>query len=418
MSPTGDPSRPAPGAGELPLPRRAGGTQDRPLARPAPDGQAAVLALHCRAGFEPECAAEALRAAPGLAVLEAATASALVLLRAGAGQSPGALAGMLALEGLVFARDLMAATWPALDTPAGGRVEVIVRAARALGQGFGELRLETADTTEARALLALGRALQAPLEAALREAGLLQEARAGLPVLRVLLRASASALVGLSAAGNCSPWPMGIPRLRMPREAPSRSTLKLEEALQVFLSQAGRERALAPGMRAVDLGAAPGGWTWQLTRRGLRVVAVDNGALDRRLLDSPLVEHRREDGFRYAPRAPVDWMVCDMVAQPRRVAQLVARWLSAGWCQRTVFNLKLPMKRRLEELDLCRAILAPALGARGRLRFRQLYHDREEVTGYAELPGGRPARSSPPPPAARPGARRGTARPGSRRPRT
>ena len=53
---------------------------------------------------------------------------------------------------------------------------------------------------------------------------------------------------------------MGIPRLRFPRGAPSRSSLKLEEAWLVFLRAKERQQRLVPGMQAVDLGAAPGGW--------------------------------------------------------------------------------------------------------------------------------------------------------------
>ena len=38
-----------------------------------------------------------------------------------------------------------------------------------------------------------------------------------------------------AAPGDASPWPMGVPRLRLHREAPSRSALKLEEAFLVLL---------------------------------------------------------------------------------------------------------------------------------------------------------------------------------------
>ncbi|HWT53550.1 MAG TPA: hypothetical protein VN066_02000, partial [Rhodocyclaceae bacterium] len=89
--------------------------------------------------------------------------------------------------------------------------------------------------------------------------------------------------------------------------------------------------------------------------------------------------------FRYQPKKPVDWMVCDMVEQPRRVAELVARWLAQGWCRRTIFNLKLPMKKRYEEVELCRSLIEARLDAARMphtLAFRQLYHDREEVTGH------------------------------------
>ena len=77
-----------------------------------------------------------------------------------------------------------------------------------------------------------------------------------------------------------------------------------------------RERWLKPGMSAVDLGAAPGGWTWQLVRRSIRVTAIDNGPMDRALMDSGVVTHLREDGFRYRPKKPVDWLVCEKVCIP------------------------------------------------------------------------------------------------------
>lgn len=100
------------------------------------------------------------------------------------------------------------------------------------------------------------------------------------------------------------------------------------------------------------------------------------------------VEHRREDGFRYRPRRPVDWLLCDMVEQPQRIAALMGDWLVRGDCRRAVFNLKLPMKRRHENLQGCLGSLRQSLDSAGldyMLRCKQLYHDREEVTAYVAL---------------------------------
>ena len=138
----------------------------------------------------------------------------------------------------------------------------------------------------------------------------------------------------------------------------------------------------------MDLGAAPGGWSWQLVKRGLRVIAVDNGAMAPALLESGLLEHYREDGFRFRPEQPVDWMVCDIVEQPARIADLAARWLGEGWCRRSVFNLKLPMKKRYAEVMQCLDTVRARLEATGRpyrLACKQLYHDREEVTVFAAV---------------------------------
>ena len=204
--------------------------------------------------------------------------------------------------------------------------------------------------------------------------------------LHAFFRRSDEVLLGITDVARSSPWPQGIPRLKFPRDAPSRSTLKLDEAFLVLLDDAERARWLKPGMSAVDLGAAPGGWTWQLVRRSLRVTAIDNGPMDAALLDSGLVTHLRADGFRYEPKKPVDWLVCDMVEQPRRVAELIARWFAERRCRHAIFNLTLPMEKRYDETKSCLAIVAAAL-AGGDLRARQLYHDREEITVFASSGG-------------------------------
>jgi 23S rRNA (cytidine2498-2'-O)-methyltransferase len=148
-------------------------------------------------------------------------------------------------------------------------------------------------------------------------------------------------------------------------------------------------------MKAVDLGAAPGGWTWQLAQRGLRVTAVDNGPLKGEVRDDPLVTHLCADGLAYLPKRPVHWVVCDIVLQPSRIAALVARWIGEGHARHAIFNLKLPMKKRYDEVRRCESIIREAL-AKARiehtLALRQLYHDREEVTGYVESAGMMPRR--------------------------
>jgi 23S rRNA (cytidine2498-2'-O)-methyltransferase len=239
--------------------------------------------------------------------------------------------------------------------------------------------VEFPDTNEGKQLSALARALCARIEGELRDS-LVDTASKR---LHVFLADGTTAWIGESEAHGHD-WPMGIPRLRMPPGAPSRSTLKLAEAFQVFLGERERE-VLRPGMRAVDLGAAPGGWTWQLVQRGVAVTAIDNGPLHRGLLQERLVTHLREDAFRWRPRRAVDWLVCDVVDKPSRIAELVARWIGDGAARRAIFNLKLPMKKRYEEVRRCMERIAQVQDAAATeysLAVRQLYHDREEVTVY------------------------------------
>ncbi len=343
-----------------------------------------LLLLYCRAGFEGECAAEIQERAAALDVAgycRAKSGSGYVEFIPYEESAATVLVTRLPFASLIFARQMVAAR-RVDDLPPTDRITPLLAAWGE--QPVGAVLVETADTNEAKELLALCRKFAKPFEQALRRGGVLRDDEA-LPRLHLFFLSSDSAFIGLSHPHNASPWFMGIPRLRFPHGAPSRSTLKLEEALLTLLDAGERERRLRPGMRAVDLGAAPGGWTWQLVQRHLHVIAVDNGPMDAALLDSGLVDHRREDGFRFRPAKPVEWLVCDMVEQPGRIAHLVASWLAQGWCRDAIFNLKLPMKKRYQEVQRCAAIIDQVLGDAGvayQLGFKQLYHDREEVTGY------------------------------------
>ncbi len=174
---------------------------------------------------------------------------------------------------------------------------------------------------------------------------------------------------------------MGIPRLRMPSSAPSRSTLKLEEAIHWFFDD--EKKYFKNGMTAVDLGAAPGGWSWQLVQRGLRVTAIDNGPMQDKLMQGGMVEHLKTDAFTYRPAKAVDWLVCDMAERPLHVSRLIAKWLVQQDCKNAIFNLKLPMKKRLLVVNECRDLIVQQLLEHhidARIQIKHLYHDREEVT--------------------------------------
>lgn len=347
------------------------------------------LLLYCRAGFEKECAQDITNAAEKHGVggwCKAVPDSAHVLFHPAQTGDLAILQKKLAFAELGFARQMVFVSGP-LQLAEKDRLPPLLDAARGLPGPFSCLWLETADTNVAKELSGFCRKFEPHLKKALIQANLLKSDNAGLPRLHVFFLDSSTAYAGISQPGNSSNWPMGIPRLRMPREAPSRSTLKLAEALLEMLSEHERLQ-LRPGRRAVDLGASPGGWTWQLANRGMKVTAVDNGPMDSVLMDGGQVEHLRADGFTFRPRHPVDWLVCDMVDKPARVVDLVARWFERGDCRAAIFNLKLPMKRRYEEVQLARAILQERLArleGSWRIVARQLYHDREEIT-FAVVP--------------------------------
>ena len=340
---------------------------------------------HCRSGFEAECAADIQRLA--------GTTGGLLSIDAPAGRAFVTATGRfdvdrwtaaVAVVPPLFARSIFMGSGPHAVS-SHDRITPIVALAAGLSPPYQCVWLETPDTNQGKMQSGLCRRLAPILGSAMETRGLLVQGETRLPRLHVMFDGNDHAWIGVSDASTGSRWPMGIPRLSMPHGAPSRSTLKLAEAFITFLDEDERLRWLRPTMRAVDLGAAPGGWTWQLSQRGLQVVAVDNGPLKGAVTSDPLVEHVRADGLTYRPRRAVDWMVCDMVLQPSRIAALVAAWIGDGTCRRTIFNLKLPMKKRYAEVQRCTAIIGDALRQRRVkhvLRFRHLYHDREEITGY------------------------------------
>lgn len=344
------------------------------------------LILYCRSGFEGECAQEiaALAAAAGIqGHVRAQRDSAFAEFVAPVGCDEADLRRLADVRALIFARQCGVVFAQLDNLPAHDRLTPLMTALRARGECYAEVFIEAPDTNEGKALATFCRSFGNALVGAMKNARLLDAKSTRR--LHAFFPQSDKVYLCSNDIARSAAWPQGIPRLKFPREAPSRSTLKLDEALLVLLDEGERERWLKPGMSAVDLGAAPGGWTWQLVRRSLRVTAIDNGPMDAALLQSGLVTHVREDGFRYRPKKPVDWLVCDMVEQPMRVTALIAQWLAAGWCLHAIFNLKLPMKKRYEETRLCLDSLRSELTAHGRadIRAKQLYHDREEITVFA-----------------------------------
>jgi 23S rRNA (cytidine2498-2'-O)-methyltransferase len=345
------------------------------------------LLLYCRPGFEKECAQEISHYAGELGVdgyVRSKPDSGWLLYVPHEDKAAAHLQKQLHFGAFVFPRQIVHRAVAVENLPTTDRATPLAEAALQFGLRFSGVMLETADTNEAKELSAFCRKFQPHIEKALRKRELLSD-NISLPRLHVFFTGLDTAWIGITEPGNSSPWAMGIPRLRNVPGAPSRSAQKLAEALQAFLTQEEREDRLHEGITGVDLGAAPGGWTWVLVRHGLQVTAIDNGKLAPEVMASGQVEHLRADGLAWRPRRPVHWLVCDMAEKPARVAALMADWLAEGHCSEIVFNLKLPMKKRYEEVERCRELIGERLEksqVQHTLAFRQLYHDREEVTGH------------------------------------
>ena len=161
--------------------------------------------------------------------------------------------------------------------------------------------------------------------------------------------------------------------------APSRSYLKIEEAFTIF------DFSPKPGEIVVDLGAAPGGWTWAALKRGATVYAIDNGPLKNGPLGHPNVHHIREDAFTWQPKnIPIDWLFCDVVEQPQKVFDTIKIWFKNGWCKFAIINFKYGYSNpgAVMELIYNQKGLIPYSQ---KLTCRHLFHDRDEITVMVKI---------------------------------
>jgi 23S rRNA (cytidine2498-2'-O)-methyltransferase len=159
---------------------------------------------------------------------------------------------------------------------------------------------------------------------------------------------------------------------------PSRAYLKLWEACTRWGAWP------APGETCLDLGAAPGGWTWALARLGARVVAVDKAPLDPAVAAMPGVEVRSGSAFALDPE-PADWLFSDVVAYPDRLLALARRWIAAGVVRRIVCTVKFQGETDFSAVEAFVAIPG------GRLM--HLFHNKHELTflwAAAAAPHGAP----------------------------
>lgn len=346
--------------------------------------------FYCRQGFEKECAGEVQDKANKLELFgfpRTKRNTGYVVFEFYQENDAKRFVHEIDFSELIFARQMIRVGAFLTDLPQEDRISPILTAIGQL-EGFprcADIRIETPDTNEAKELLKFCRKFTVPLRRALRGKSYLYEIDNTLkPAMHICFIAPGVCYVGYSIPHNHSAFFMGIPRLKFPSDAPSRSTLKLEEAFHVFIPRDEWDERLASGMWSVDLGACPGGWTYQLVKRSMFVHAIDNGQMAESLMNTGQVKHHEVDGFKFEPpRKNVTWIVCDMIEKPARVAHLMGEWIIKGWAKEAIFNLKLPMKGRYDEVLQDIENLKTQLTQRDvkfTIQAKHLYHDREEIT--------------------------------------
>lgn len=199
--------------------------------------------------------------------------------------------------------------------------------------------------------------------------------------------AGKKAYLGLSRPEqNLSGWAGGMRHYAKLPEQISRAELKLLEALEVF------DLTLPTKGTALDLGAAPGGWSRVLIEAGLRVVAVDPAALDPRLY-VPGLEHYRGHAADYLRKAQSEGRTFDIICNDMRMDALLAANVMSDFARLlspdgfAITSQKLPHEtKNLKPATLVTRSIAVLGKSYGEVRARQLFHNRQEITVLLKKP--------------------------------
>ncbi|WP_159883497.1 SAM-dependent methyltransferase [Paenibacillus puerhi] len=172
---------------------------------------------------------------------------------------------------------------------------------------------------------------------------------------------------------NISDWSGGAVRFRKEEGQVSRAKFKLLEAELAFGLDFHSYR------QALDIGAAPGGWTSLLLERGLAVTAVDPAKLDPSLLGHPRLTYlaKKADEVKFEP-GKFDLLVCDMSWSHRQMAKLVLQLAEALQSGGTaIITVKLMHKKAFQSI---REVEEDLSGAFTLQKAKQLFHNRDELT--------------------------------------
>lgn len=166
-------------------------------------------------------------------------------------------------------------------------------------------------------------------------------------------------------------WPLGqIEFIENKTIPPNRAYLKLWE---VFTLLGQYPKA---GELAVDLGAAPGGWSWVLADCGAKVIAIDKAPLDPRIQALSNIHFQTGSAFAVNPNdfQQIDWLCSDIICYPDRLYGLIQKFMDSGKVKNMICTIKLQGELDWQIIKRLQAIA----GA----RVIHLFHNKHELTFY------------------------------------
>ncbi len=175
------------------------------------------------------------------------------------------------------------------------------------------------------------------------------------------------------AEDNLSSWPGGMRRYAMLPETVSRAEFKLLEALEYLSID-------VSGGYALDLGAAPGGWSRVLAEKGCKVDAVDPAELAASVSENKLVTHYKCLAQEFVERnyQQYDIIVNDMkmdVVQSAGIIMEFSDYLKQSGI--VIMTFKLMKKNRMQAINKGLEILSSKYTC---IMAKQLFNNRSEIT--------------------------------------
>lgn len=176
---------------------------------------------------------------------------------------------------------------------------------------------------------------------------------------------------------NLSDWSGGMVHFKKDDNDISRAKFKLMEAIHVF------ELDMSNIHTALDLGAAPGGWSSVLLENGIEVTAVDTGEMDSRLSQNKKLHFIKQnaDDLKLGNER-FDILTSDISWNPIHTANMVKKasiYLSEGGI--AIVTVKLMGSKVRKIIREVTDVYSEVFQIKGA---RQLFHNRDEITLYME----------------------------------
>lgn len=149
---------------------------------------------------------------------------------------------------------------------------------------------------------------------------------------------------------------------------PNRAYLKLWE---VFTTQ---DLKINPDDCALEIGAAPGGWSWVLSQYFKKVYTFDRADLAPQIKKIKNITHIQGDAFKIDPTefTDVTWFFSDLICTPEKILETIEFWLAHSRVKNFVCTIKFKGETPFAVIE--KLLKIPDS------KIVRLYHNKNEVT--------------------------------------